>query len=59
MPDLIVGVGRASHGIIWGPVVVSDNHRVYVKKVETRLHARAHARQTNLLISCGQDRYLA
>ena len=29
------------------------------KKVETRLHARAHARQTNLLISCRQDRSLS
>ena len=29
------------------------------KKVKTRLHARAHARQTNLFISCRQYRSLA
>ena len=41
MPDLIVGVGRASHGIIWGPVVVSDLHRVCGKKGMNTPHARA------------------
>ena len=41
MPDLMVGVGRASQVMIWGPVVVSDNHRVYGKKGMNTPHARA------------------
>ena len=41
MRDLMAGVYRPSHGIIWGPVVVSDNHRVYGKKGMNTPHARA------------------
>ena len=33
MADLMGGVPDIPQFIIWGPVVVSDNHRVYGKKV--------------------------
>ena len=41
MADLMGGVPDIPQVMIWGPVVVSDNHRVYGKKGMNTPHARA------------------
>ena len=49
MADLMGGVPDIPHGITWGPVVVSDNYRVYGKKGKNT-PSRARAREADQFI---------